>query len=58
VLNFNIAPSILQILSNKAPVAIVGFLFAAQQAPAVEQLSRSCFFNVPHPHQLEKLPLI
>lgn len=47
VLNLNVAPFLLEVLSNKPSMAMVGCGFAAKQACAVQQISIDIGLDMP-----------
>ena len=55
--DFNIAPMLLEVFSNKSSMAMVGLVFTAKQAAPIEQALVDVF-NVPGSHQLKKLVLV
>jgi hypothetical protein len=54
----NVAPAILEVLRHESTVTVMGFVFAAKQAPVRDRLLRDSFLDPALSHQIEKLPLV
>ena len=58
VLNFYVAPFLLEVLGNKASMAMMWCWFTAKKASTIQQISINFRLNVPRSHQVKELPFI
>lgn len=58
MLDFDSAPFGLQIFGDQAAVAVVGLVFAAEEAPMVHNFAGDVFFDFTDMHEREEFPFV